>query len=110
MSNLQREIPGTMYIKDNVSPPLIPLKDVLADIDDPASPKHYKMFKDSPFLASEIEDIDVIKASLTPEEFDGYLKGNQLKYLLRHNSKNGEEDLCKAKVYMEFYEGKGIHV
>lgn len=74
------------------------------------SPNHYKLFATDNRKAKELEALDVIKASLTEEEFNGYLKGNQLKYLLRHKNKNGEEDLRKAKKYAEFYENKGIHV
>lgn len=84
----------------------------LAKEDTPTSPAHYKLFpKLTGRKASEIQAIDVIQAVLTEEEFRGYLKGNQIKYLLRHNSKNGEEDLNKAFVYMRMYnEVSSIHV
>lgn len=49
---------------------------------------------------SEIECIDAIKASMTPESFAGYCKGNCLKYIWRYDGKNGVEDLEKAKVYL----------
>ena len=41
------------------------------------SPKHYKL------RGLDIESVDVIKATLTPEEFQGWLKGNAMKYLER---------------------------
>lgn len=87
------------------------MKDDMYDSNDsPTSPGHYKLFPNKHMPANEIEALDVIQASLTKDEFKGYLKGNQLKYLLRHHSKNGEEDLRKAKKYMEFYESFCIHV
>jgi hypothetical protein len=47
-----------------------------------------------------IEAIQAIKASMHPQEFKGYLKGNCLKYLWRYEYKNGIEDLKKAQVYL----------
>ena len=44
---------------------------------------------------SDIECIDAIEASMTKEAFDGYLKGNVLKYLWRYEKKGGKEDLYK---------------
>lgn len=71
--------------------------------DSPISPKHYKLFPMSDLAANEIEAIDVLQAALTREEFGGYLKGNMLKYLIRHKNKNGEEDIKKSNVYMRLY-------
>ena len=49
-----------------------------------------------------IECIDAIKASMSGEEFRGYLKGNALKYLWRYQDKgNPAQDLAKAKWYLE---------
>ena len=39
------------------------------------SPSHYQL--------DGMEAIDIIKASLTADEYLGYLKGNALKYMLR---------------------------
>ena len=47
-----------------------------------------------------IECIDAIRASMTPEAFAGYCKGNVLKYVFRYEDKGGVEDLCKAMVYL----------
>ena len=44
-----------------------------------------------------LEAIDAIRNMLSPEEFRGFLRGNQLKYLWRYNRKNGIEDLQKAQ-------------
>jgi len=49
----------------------------------------------------EIECIDAIKASMTPEEFKGYLKGNVEKYIWRYSYKGKpKEDLQKAEFYL----------
>lgn len=55
-------------------------------------PSHYTM--------GGIETLDFIKAKLTLEEYQGYLKGNILKYLSRERFKGGFEDLKKAQFYL----------
>lgn len=58
-------------------------------------PKHYKLFPD-------LEAIDVIQRSLTPEEFAGYCKGNALKYRLRAGEKgDANQDLAKSNWYRD---------
>ena len=47
--------------------------------------KHYELWQD-------FEVIDLIKATLTQEEYQGFLKGNALKYRLRAGKKNIEND------------------
>ena len=47
-----------------------------------------------------IECIKAIEASMTHEEFQGYCKGNVMKYIWRFREKNGLEDLKKAQVYL----------
>ena len=52
--------------------------------------------------AGGIEVFDVIKAKLTPEQFEGYLLGNTIKYSLRMMHKtpnNPERDAVKAANY-----------
>lgn len=58
---------------------------------DKINPNHYK---------GEIECIDAIKSSMTTEAFNGYLKGNVLKYMWRYEKKNKIEDLQKAQWYL----------
>lgn len=64
------------------------------------SPNHYKL------AGLDVEVIDVIRASMSPEEFKGYCKGNVIKYVTRENKKNGMEDLRKAKKYLEYAIGE----
>ena len=56
----------------------------------------------SHYTNGDIECIDAIRAALTPEEFMGYCKGNAIKYVWREKSKNGLEDMQKAKVYLNW--------
>jgi hypothetical protein len=62
-------------------------------VDNVNSPSHYGQGK--------IEAIEYISDFLTPEEYQGYLRGNIAKYLHRFPYKNGIEDLKKAKWYLE---------
>lgn len=49
-----------------------------------------------------IECIDAIKASLTPEGFQAYLKASSMKYLWRYEHKNAAvEDLRKARWFLD---------
>ena len=49
-----------------------------------------------------IEAIEAIKASMPPHEFNGYLKGNALKYLWRYDYKGKPiEDLRKCRWYID---------
>jgi hypothetical protein len=57
------------------------------------NPKHYA-------IAPGVEAIDIIKASLTPEQFKGYMLGNFLKYRLRAGDKGDlQQDIDKSNWY-----------
>lgn len=56
-------------------------------------PEHY--------TSGSIECIAALEASLTPEEFRGFLKGNIIKYTWREKHKGGTESMRKAKWYLE---------
>ncbi len=59
------------------------------------SPKHYK-------LSNGMESIEVIKATLTKEEYLGWCKGNALKYHFRAGKKDPDkivEDYRKSAFY-----------
>ena len=58
------------------------------------SPQHYTQ--------GNTEPIDMIKESLTEEEFSGYLKGNILKYVCRYKHKGMPlKDLMKSQWYLD---------
>lgn len=65
-------------------------------MDNVNSPKHYAL------EGLDIEAIDVISSVLGPDKFQGYCRGNVIKYLLRAEHKNGLEDLKKARVYLNW--------
>ena len=56
----------------------------------------------SHYTQGGIECIKAIEASMTPEEFQGYCKGNVIKYCWRWREKNELEDLKKAQVYLRW--------
>lgn len=60
---------------------------------DAINPNHYKI--------GGIEAIDVLKAKLSTEEFEGYLKGTLMKYMMRAGHKDDKlQDLKKAQWFM----------
>jgi hypothetical protein len=64
------------------------------DVDVVNSPPHYK--------SGGIEAIEGIEASMGPEAYAGYLKGNVMKYLWRYEKKSKPlEDLKKARWYLD---------
>lgn len=70
--------------------------DVWRDVKVPASvnhPAHYN--------AGGIECIDAINACMSREAFQGFCKGNCLKYLWRWEHKGKYEDLKKARWYLD---------
>lgn len=56
------------------------------------SPPHYRQ--------GNVECIEAIEAMLTKAEFDGYCKGNIVKYIWRENQKGRVESLKKAQWYL----------
>ena len=62
-------------------------------------PKPDMVNKPPHYQSAEVECIDAIKASMTPEAFKGYLKGTIQKYLWRYEEKHVRRkslDLFKA--------------
>lgn len=57
------------------------------------NPAHYK---DTP-----IQFIDAVKAAMTDQQFQGFLRGNVIKYLWRYENKGGKQDLEKAEWYLK---------
>ena len=62
--------------------------------DNPMTPDYYK--------AEGVETIDYLHAFLTEDEFNGFCKGNIIKYVSRANRKNGLEDIRKARDYISY--------
>lgn len=57
------------------------------------SPPHYRQ--------GDIECIDAIRAALTEDQYEGYLRGACMKYLWRYNLKGGVESLRKANWHLD---------
>lgn len=52
--------------------------------------------------AGGIETLKIIKAKLTPEQYEGFLMGNAIKYLARANFKGAKfRDIEKASIYLK---------
>lgn len=67
---------------------------VVSKFDPVDKPLHYS--------SGGIEAIEGIEASMSPEGFAGYLKGNIMKYMWRYEKKDKEvEDLKKARWYLD---------
>ncbi len=60
---------------------------------DAINPSHYK--------DTEIQFIDAVKAAMTDQQFQGFLRGNVIKYLWRYENKGGKQDLKKAEWYLK---------
>lgn len=52
------------------------------------------------YTVGDVECIDAIEAALTHEEFQGYCKGNALKYIWRERYKGQAESIRKAIWYL----------
>lgn len=91
ISFLDREIPEKVDPKPYLPPRIeVPVNKVNDTVNHPA---HYTQ--------GGIECIDALKASMSRDEYRGYLKGCQMKYMWRYRLKNGIEDLKKARWYLD---------
>ena len=54
---------------------------------------HYTTKSIQPWTAKE--------SWMSPEEFEGFLRGNVIKYIARYKDKDGIKDILKAKHYLE---------
>ena len=63
-------------------------------------PEHDPVNNPAHYTYGELEVIDILRDQLSPEQFEGFLRGNVLKYVLRYPHKNGSQDLQKGGVYL----------
>lgn len=61
---------------------------------DTMTPEYYR--------SGGVETIDYLHAFLTEDEFNGFCKGNVIKYVSRASRKNGIEDIRKARSYIGY--------
>ena len=62
----------------------------------------------SRYADKQIETIDYIRDTLTPDGFVDYCIGNVIKYVSRWRKKGGVEDLKKARVYLTWAIGEDV--
>ena len=53
------------------------------------------------YASGDIQCIDAIRASMSKLEYEGFLKGNLIKYTWRYRKKGGLQDLQKANWYLD---------
>ena len=53
------------------------------------------------YAGKAVQPWDAMRAWMTPQQFEGYLRGNVIKYIARYPDKSGIEDVKKAQHYME---------
>lgn len=63
---------------------------------DQVNPPHYHI------SGREKQPIELMRLGLTDAEFEGYCIGNVMKYILRYKYKGGDDDLHKAREYIDF--------
>ena len=54
---------------------------------------HYKSKKVQPW--------DAMECWMSPEQFEGFLRGNVIKYIARYKDKDGMKDVQKARHYLD---------
>jgi hypothetical protein len=53
------------------------------------------------YASKRIQPWDAMEDWMSKEEFQGYLRGNAIKYIARYKEKGGVEDLRKARHYLD---------
>lgn len=98
---IQVEQPQTVSMSVQHDPSNFDTCQKAEDYDVVNKPKHYNHNR------LGIECIQAMEASMTPEEFLGYLKGAAFKYLWRYRYKNNPiQDLDKAEWYIKLLKEK----
>ena len=53
------------------------------------------------YASKSVQPWDAMRAWMSPKEFEGFLRGNALKYLARYPDKGGVQDVRKARHYLD---------
>lgn len=56
---------------------------------------------DSHYTIKSIQPLDAMKSWMSAAQFEGFLRGNVIKYIARYDEKGGVEDLRKARFYLD---------
>jgi hypothetical protein len=65
-----------------------------------ATPSRRKQVGGNHYAKLDVQPWDVMRATMTPEEFQAFLRGNAIKYLMRDKGSRAE-DFAKAHHYIE---------
>lgn len=64
------------------------------------SPADYQVGGDH-YRNKDVQPWTAMESWMSPEEFEGFLRGNIIKYIARYRDKDGLKDVYKAKHYLE---------
>jgi hypothetical protein len=53
------------------------------------------------YTSKKVQPWEAMEAWMSPEQFEGFLRGNVLKYIARYKDKDGLKDVQKARHYLE---------
>jgi len=53
------------------------------------------------YVDKKIQPWDFMQAVMSEEQFEGYLRGNVIKYIARYPDKGGQVDLEKCRHYLD---------
>ena len=56
---------------------------------------------DDHYRSKDIQPWTAMESWMTAEEFEGFLRGNVIKYIARYKDKDGVKDVLKARHYLE---------
>ncbi len=53
------------------------------------------------YTSKKIQPWEAMESWMSPEQFEGFLRGNVIKYIARYKDKDGLKDVHKARHYLE---------
>ena len=53
------------------------------------------------YQSKKIQPWEAMEAWMSPEQFEGFLRGNVIKYIARYKDKDGLKDVQKARHYLD---------
>lgn len=53
------------------------------------------------YQSKDVQPWTAMQSWMTAEEFEGFLRGNVIKYIARYKDKDGVKDVLKARHYLE---------
>ena len=53
------------------------------------------------YTSKKVQPWEAMEAWMSPEQFEGFLRGNVIKYIARYKDKDGLKDVQKARHYLD---------